>query len=767
MKAILVLKYLGRNNVMKSKLLIPFFLTLSAVLMIVSLVSAGTNADILEPNVVTGAACIGSNATYTFRISNAGTVATSFSISYTGIWPYEGPSTTDALIPGAFQDVQVSVYIPWTVKPGEHDALTLTVVGGGFSETATATTTAKFIEGWDDVADAPRGARWSSVVYSDGNLYKIGGDNSGAQSWVDIYNTSTNLWSQGANMLGARSWIDCEAISGKIYCGGGYSNKAESTLYIYDISSNTWSTGTPMPYTVYNYASVTLNGKYYLIGGVKSGVATGTILVYDPATTLWDTTRASMSTVRRMHSAGVIDGKIYVAGGAYDLNNLLDTTAEVYNPDTNSWNNIAPMPSPWVNAADGVKNNRYLILAGGSPEFTTSSSSKAMIYDAVTNTWSWLPDMDRAIYGAEGDGDGTNFWLSSGRFYINDAWTNSLFTTIMDSCATTCPSPVTGADFTWSPPDPWTGYPVEFTATITTGSPEIIFEWDFDDGSIGSGINIDHIFSNPATYAVELTAANCDGASVATKSHDIIVVNPPAISANPAGLYATLLPNQTAQQQLHLCNTGGAPLTWDLTEVDTTPLHVTGDLLWLSESITEGTIPADDTCIEIDIDFSSIGLVEGIYLGNLSIDSNDPVTPLVNIPVSLTVSSSAIELTKTVGLFNNTCGTTDQLNVYQNTIVYYCYTVTNTGGTLLELHTLTDNQLGELFNSYNYQLFPGASFYVISSGVLITESITNQATWFAEYGEQNATDSDTATVTVIPDPDVWIYLPTILKLPAR
>lgn len=753
---------------MKSKLLIPLVLALGITLVIVSLVSADASADILNPTEVSGAACIGSNVNYSFRITNTGTLATSFTISYTGNWPHDGPASTATLGAGEFEDIQVSVYIPWTVEPGENDALTLTVVGGGFSETATATTSANFINDWSDVMNAPRGTRWLSVVYADGNLYKIGGDigitSVNAQPWLDIYDTDADTWTAGLDMPGARFWIDCEPISGKIYCGGGFSNKAESTLYIYDIGTQSWLSGPDLPYALYNYASVTLDGKYYLLGGLKTGaVLTNTILVFDPVTSLWNTTLAPMSTVRRMHSAGVIGGKIYVAGGS-DGVNLLDT-AEVYNPATNTWSSIASMPSKWVNAADGVNNDRYLILAGGSPTATTSSSAKAMIYDAVTNKWSWLPDINHAIYGAEGAGDGINFWLSSGRIFT-DAWTNSLFTTLMESCATSCPSPVSGLDFSWAPADPWTGYAVEFTSALTSGAPVINYDWDFGDGGTGDGISINHVYGTPLTYTVDLTASNCDGASVSTISHDIVVVDPPVVASIPTGLEATLLPDQTTQKQLQLCNNGGAPLTWQMSEVDTTPLHLTADLPWLSESIIDGTLPVD-TCISIDIFYSSFGLMEGIYLGNLTVTSNDPVNPVMNIPVSLTVSSSAIELTKTVGLLDNACGTTDQLNVYLNTVVYYCYTVTNTGGTLLELHDLTDDQLGELLNSFPYPLSPGASIYVMSDGVLITASVTNQATWHAEYGEQSATDSDMATVTVIPDPDVWIYLPTIMKVPPR
>jgi PKD repeat protein len=746
---------------MKPKLLIPLFLALSVALVIVSLVSADTNAEILYPTDVDGTACIGSNVIYDFRITNEGTISTVFSISYTSTWTHNGPTITPQLSVGAYYDFQVSVYIPWTAEPGDYDLLTLSVIGGGFSESATVTTTATFLNDWIDGANTDRGVRWPSVVYSGGNLYKIGGDNAGPQKWLDIYNTGTDIWSQGSDMPGARFWIDCEAISGKIYCGGGFTNRAETTLYIYDIATNLWSTGPELPYGVYSYASAALNGKYYLIGGIKSGSGyTNTMLVYDPASTSWDTTRAAMSTTRRMHSAGVIAGKIYVAGG---YNGSYIATAEVYDPELNTWSSIASMPSPWVNAADGINLDRYLILAGGSPDSTTSSSAKALIYDSATNSWNWLPDMDHAIYGAEGDSDGTHFWLSSGQIFI-DGWTASLYTTLMDPCATTCPSPVSGADFTWYPSEPWTGYIVEFTATTTSGSPVIDFSWSFNDGSSGIGKSINHVFNTPSTYTVEMTATNCDGASVSTKSHDIIVVDPPTIEASPPGLEATLLPDQTAQRQLQLCNDGGAPLEWVLSEVDALPMQLNGEIPWLSESTVNGVIPAD-SCILIDVFFSSIGLSEAIFVGNLSISSTDPVNPLINVPVSLTVSSSAIELIKTVGLIDNACGTTDQLNVYLNTTVYYCYTVTNTGGVMLNLHNLMDDQLGELLNSFNYPLNPGASFYVISDGVLITETVTNMATWYAEYEEQNATDSDSATVTVIPDPDFWIYLPTILKIP--
>lgn len=61
------------------------------------------------------------------------------------------------------------------------------------------------------------------------------------------------------------------------------------------------------------------------------------------------------------------------------------------------------------------------------------------------------------------------------------------------------------------------------------------------------------------------------------------------------------------------------------------------DLPWLSVSPTSGTTAAG-TSSAVDVTFDSTGLATGVYTGTLCIDSNDPVTPLVEVPVSMTVA---------------------------------------------------------------------------------------------------------------------------------
>ncbi len=100
------------------------------------------------------------------------------------------------------------------------------------------------------------------------------------------------------------------------------------------------------------------------------------------------------------------------------------------------------------------------------------------------------------------------------------------------------------------------------------------------------------------------------------------------------------------------------------------------------------------------------------------------------------------------------CGTADTLAVEAGTTVRYCYTVTNTGDTPLTEHTLMDDRLGTLLSDFAFVLDPGASTSVTGTAV-ITDAITNTATWFAdnnslEIYDIEATDDLTVTIAVPP-----------------
>lgn len=117
---------------------------------------------------------------------------------------------------------------------------------------------------------------------------------------------------------------------------------------------------------------------------------------------------------------------------------------------------------------------------------------------------------------------------------------------------------------------------------------------------------------------------------------------------------------------------------------------------------------------------------------------------------------SDIELTITVGAAPGVCSSEETLFVTPETVVTYCYTVTNNGDVALPLHTLSDTQFGLLFTDAEYELGPGESIDSVSLGyaptAMIMTDTTSSATWTAYApGPSNInTDSDDVTVVVIP-----------------
>jgi N-acetylneuraminic acid mutarotase len=64
---------------------------------------------------------------------------------------------------------------------------------------------------------------------------------------------------------------------------------------------------------------------------------------YDPATNAW-TTLTPMPTARESLAAAAF-GRLYVVGGDTTASGAYSSTLERYDPATNSWTTLAPMPT--------------------------------------------------------------------------------------------------------------------------------------------------------------------------------------------------------------------------------------------------------------------------------------------------------------------------------------------------------------------------------------------------------------------------------------
>lgn len=129
-------------------------------------------------------------------------------------------------------------------------------------------------------------------------------------------------------------------------------------------------------------------------------------------------------------------------------------------------------------------------------------------------------------------------------------------------------------------------------------------------------------------------AVNLPFPSVAPQGQVCGLVAAPVIGVDPASLDATAAVDGTTVATLVIGNTGDATLDWSAAEVCDLP----DDIAWLTLTPDAGSTDADGAT-EIDVGFDATGLDAGDYAAQLCIDSNDPVTPRVTVPVTFTVTA--------------------------------------------------------------------------------------------------------------------------------
>jgi N-acetylneuraminic acid mutarotase len=115
-----------------------------------------------------------------------------------------------------------------------------------------------------------------------------------------------------------------------------------------------------------------VNGKIYVIGGrtghgfILSATNTNVVEEYDPASNMWSIPKERMPTARSGGAAGTDGRLIYVAGGEVTTTQLVGAyrAVEAYNPATNSWITLPPMPMPRHGVAGAVIGNRFHLVSG-------------------------------------------------------------------------------------------------------------------------------------------------------------------------------------------------------------------------------------------------------------------------------------------------------------------------------------------------------------------------------------------------------------------
>ncbi|MFS4448042.1 malectin domain-containing carbohydrate-binding protein [Maribacter sp. 2307UL18-2] len=187
----------------------------------------------------------------------------------------------------------------------------------------------------------------------------------------------------------------------KFYLFGGRENPAD--LDVYDYQSKTWSTiGSSAPSDFNHFQAVEYNGLIWVIGAFKDNdfpneVPADFVWTYNPATDDW-VQGPAVPNARKRGSAGLVmyNNKFYViAGNADGHDGQYVPWFDEFDPATGIWTTLADAPRARDHFHAGVIDDKLYVAGGrlsGGPGGTFSPLiAEVDVFDFSAGTWSTLP----------------------------------------------------------------------------------------------------------------------------------------------------------------------------------------------------------------------------------------------------------------------------------------------------------------------------------------------------------------------------------------
>ncbi|XP_051564871.1 kelch-like protein 9 isoform X2 [Myxocyprinus asiaticus] len=233
------------------------------------------------------------------------------------------------------------------------------------------------------------------VALFGGFLYIVGGQSTydtKGKTAVDSayrYDPRFDRWLQVASLNEKRTFFHLSALKGKLYAVGGRNATGEiDSVECYNLNKNEWTFVAPMNEPHYGHAGTVHGGLMYVSGGITRDAFQKELLCYNPDTDAWSR-RADMMELRGLHCMCTVGDRLYVMGGNHfrgtnDYDDVLN--CEFYNPATDQWTVVAPMPRGQSDVGVAVFKERIYVVGG------YSWNSRCMVdivqcYDPEKDEW--------------------------------------------------------------------------------------------------------------------------------------------------------------------------------------------------------------------------------------------------------------------------------------------------------------------------------------------------------------------------------------------
>lgn len=289
---------------------------------------------------------------------------------------------------------------------------------------------------WSTGSDLPI-ARYdaAAVLGADDAVYLLGGNSLN----VNVQPAGASNWNAGDPIKQEQMGLGAGAITdGRIaHFGGQKRGQAIEETFLYDPVNGDPQDGDVMatPRAFGAYATDPNTGKIYAIGGVDdNSVVLGATEVYDPATDTW-TTLAPLPSPRADFAAAADGaGSIFTFGGRQGSNGVTNNVYR-YNIATNVWTAVAPLPVALrdVTAVTGPSDGKIYVIGGRDAAGPVAS---VYAYNFVSNTWEVETSLPVAVADAAAvlDAEG-HLMLLGGRNVLGQAVASVLISQDLDAAA--------------------------------------------------------------------------------------------------------------------------------------------------------------------------------------------------------------------------------------------------------------------------------------------------------------------------------------------
>ncbi|MEW1862582.1 carboxypeptidase regulatory-like domain-containing protein [Streptomyces sp. NPDC088194] len=149
-------------------------------------------------------------------------------------------------------------------------------------------------------------------------------------------------------------------------------------------AGDAWQTVPDLPVATGDNTVDTWQGTVYSAFGFTGATDTSDLYAYSADTGAW-TKLASAADTRESPAHGIIDGKLYAAGG-WGPDGSPDAKLEIYDIAGNTWSTGANSPKPYAGSGTAVLDGKLYSVGGCTA--TACGTTDVTVYDPASDSWS-------------------------------------------------------------------------------------------------------------------------------------------------------------------------------------------------------------------------------------------------------------------------------------------------------------------------------------------------------------------------------------------